>query len=243
MDSGTAFQPVVAIESPADGDTIEGKIALKGYAYDSALRINLVDTLIDGFAYGQTACGFSRPDICGSLSPAPPNCPAAGFTGSIATVEANPPIPEGPHTLQVRVRDQTGRITLYPATPLHLTVQNGAPAPVIGVLQNPSANATLSGTVTLSGYMYSQGQKITTGVVLIDGQSAGVVTLGVPRPDVCPSLPNADACPNIGFSYALDTTKLLNGPHVIGIEGVNGRGDYAIFPDSGFRGMNVFVQN
>ncbi|HLJ48384.1 MAG TPA: M36 family metallopeptidase [Bryobacteraceae bacterium] len=243
VDPGAAFAPVVTIESPTDGATIKGPLMVSGYAYDTALTIQGVDTLIDGFTYGPTTYGAPRSDICNALSPAPINCPAIGFSATILTVESAPPIPDGPHTLQVRVRDQTGRLTLYPATPLNVTVQNGQAAPVIGVLESPANNATLSGTVTLSGYMYSAGQRIIAGVVIVDGSTIGTVTLGVPRPDVCPSLPAADACPNIGFTFNLDTTRFQNGPHTIGIEGVNTRGDYAIFPNLTATGMNIFVKN
>ena len=159
-------------------------------------------------------------------------------------MEATPPIPDGTHTLQVRIVDQTGRYTLYPDTPLQITVNNGAAAPVIGVLEAPLAGDTLSGVVTLKGYMYSTGQKIIRGVVLVDGIAYGnSISSILPRPDVCPSLPNADACPNIGFSVTLDTTKLLNGPHVLGIEGFNIRGDYVIFPSTVKNGINVTVKN
>ncbi|HEV2447059.1 MAG TPA: M36 family metallopeptidase, partial [Candidatus Sulfopaludibacter sp.] len=243
VDPGSAFPPVVAIESPADGAMIKGTLTVKGYAYIAGLRVTAVDTLIDGFVYGPTGYGVPRTDICGSLTPAPPNCPVVGFLANLDTVQATPPIPDGPHTLQVRVRDQTGRLTLYPGTPLHITVQNGPAAPVIGVLESPLPNATLSGTVTLSGYIYSTGQKIVAGLVIVDDVSLGLVKLGVPRPDVCPLLPNAGACPNIGFTFTLDTTKLPNGPHVLGIQGVNGRGDSAIFPSQVANGINIFVQN
>jgi hypothetical protein len=114
---------------------------------------------------------------------------------------------------------------------------------VIGVLESPVNNATLSGSVTFSGYMYSTGQKIAQGLAIVDGVQYGLVKLGIARPDVCPSLPNADACPNIGFTFTFDTTKLQNGPHVLGIEGVNARGDYAIFPSVTSSGINIFVKN
>jgi hypothetical protein len=244
MEPGAAFPPVVVIESPADGDTIAGNLAVKGYAYNNSLRITGVDTLIDGFVYGPTTYGATRSEICGPLSPAPPNCSAIGFTASIRTADGYPPVPEGSHTLQLRVRDQTGRMILYPATPMRITVRNGAPVPVIGVLESPLPNSTLSGSVTLSGYVYSPKQTITEAIVLVGGMMIiGNVKLGVPRPDLCPSLPDADACPAIGFTYTFDTTRLLNGTHVIGIEGVNARGDRAIFPSQNGYGMTVFVRN
>ncbi len=104
-------------------------------------------------------------------------------------------------------------------------------------------NAVLSGTVLLSGYMYSAGQKVIEGIVVVDNVEWALVKLGVARPDVCSSLPKADACPNIGFTYSLDTRKFSNGPHVLGIQGVNDRGDYTMFPATLFGGVNVFVQN
>jgi len=244
VDPGAAFVPVIAIDQPADGATITGGLTVKGYAYDTGLRVSGVDTLIDGFVYGLTLYGGSRTDICGPLNPKPVNCNGIGFNAAFDTVENTPPIPDGPHTLQVRVWDQTGRYTLYPATPLRITVNNGAAAPVIGVLESPASNATLSGTVTVSGYMYSTGQKILGGYLVVDGQIyGGSFTSALPRADVCASLPAADACPNIGFSIPLDTTKLFNGPHTIGIEGVNARGDYALFPALVSNGLNVTVQN
>ena len=244
VDDGTAFPPVIAIESPAEGDTIKGRLALKGYAYATGLRILSVDTLVDGFVLGGTSYGASRTDICGPLTPAPLNCPAVGFTGSFATIQAAPPVPDGPHTLQVRVRDQTGRLFLYPPAPLHITVANGAAAPVIGVLEAPTQGATLSGTVTVSGYVYSEGQKITSVSVRVDGFPVpGAVRIAVARPDVCASLANADACPNIGFTLTLDTTLLPNGPHILGVRAVNDRGDYATFPALVNGGINILVKN
>ncbi len=243
VDAGSAFPPVIAVESPVDGATITGSLNVKGYAYDLGARIAGVDTLIDGFVYGPTIYGVGRTDICNSLPSTTANCPAVGFQASLPTVEAFPPIPDGPHTLQVRVRDQFGRLVFYPATPLNIKVQNGAAAPVIGVLETPVNNATLSGSVTFSGYMYSTGQKITEGIVIVDNVQYGLVKLGIARPDVCSSLPDADACPNIGFTYTFDTTRLQNGPHVLGIEGVNARGDYAIFPSVISSGINIFVKN
>jgi hypothetical protein len=243
VDPGTAFAPVVAIERPLDGATITGPLSLRGYAYGTTLRVSSVDTLIDGFVYAGTSYGASRTDICTGLSPAPPNCPNVGFTGLFETLEAFPPIPDGPHTLQVRVRDQTGRFTLYPATPLKITVKNGAAAQIVGVLEAPKSGAVLSGTVTVSGYVYSPGQKITRAVLMVDSVLKTAVTIGVSRPDVCASLPAADACPAIGFTFQYDTRQLLNGPHALGIYAENDRGDYVAFPLIQNGGINVFVQN
>ena len=61
--------------------------------------------------------------------------------------------------------------------------------------------------------------------------------------EVCPSLPNADACPNIGFQFTLDTKQLRNGIHRLGIRVVNDRGDSVTFPSAANSGIRVSVQN
>ena len=244
MDPGNSLAPVVAIDKPADGDTVQGRFAVSGYAYVAGLRISSVDTLIDGLVYPVTSYGLSRKDVCDPLAaPKPANCPQVGFAGTFSTVETNPPVPDGPHQLQVRVRDQTGRFTFFPATPLNITVANGAPAKIVGVLESPATNETLTGTVTISGYVYSPGRKITSGLVYVDGTSAGTLRLAQPRPDVCANLPDADACPDIGFMLTVNTARFLNGPHVLGVRVTNDRGDTLTFPRLVNGGINVFVHN
>jgi hypothetical protein len=38
---------------------------------------------------------------------------------------------------------------------------------------------------------------------------------GTDRPDVCAAYPNRPKCPNVGWSYLLDTTNLANGVHIL----------------------------
>jgi hypothetical protein len=243
VDPGNGLLPVVSLQQPADGDIVRGTLRVTGYAYNADLRITNVDTLIDGFVYGITGYGTTRNDVCDPLAPKPSNCPAVGFIGNFNTLEGFPPIPDGPHKLQIRVRDQTGRFIFYPETAIQITVQNGPAAKIAGVLESPAPNDKLSGTITVSGYVYSPGQRITSGTLLVDGLSYGAVRLAQSRPDVCAALPDADACPSIGFTVTLDTHRLLNGPHILGIRVFNDRGDSDTFPHMVNGGINVFVQN
>ncbi|MEO7651394.1 MAG: M36 family metallopeptidase, partial [Bryobacteraceae bacterium] len=146
--------PVVSLDQPRDGDTVSDALVVSGYAYNADLRITNVDLLLDGFtfpiSYGQT-----RNDVCAALSPRPLNCPGIGFGSFYSTVARNPPIPDGPHALQLRIRDQTGRFILSPDTPIRVTVKNDAAAAIVGVLTSPAPNEKLSGIVTVSGYAYS----------------------------------------------------------------------------------------
>lgn len=177
------------------------------------------------------------------LTTKPLNCPGTGFQARISTLGAFPPLPDGPHKLQIRVRDQTGRFTFYPTDPLNITVKNGAAVPIVGVLESPASGEKLSGTVSVSGYVYSPGQRVTTVSLLVDGRLLSSVRPTQARPEICASLPNADACPAVGFTFTLNTKLLLNGPHVLGILAFSDRGDSVTFPNLVTDGINVSVQN
>ncbi|HEX6896450.1 MAG TPA: hypothetical protein VF146_14325, partial [Bryobacteraceae bacterium] len=141
------------------------------------------------------------------------------------------------------VRDESGRYSLLEDTAVTFNIKNPS-AQIVAVLNSPQNNATLSGTVTLSGYAYSPGQRIIGALVIVDETVFGSARINQPAADVCATLTSPPAaCPNIGFTFSLDTTHLLNGPHILGIEIVNDLGDFVIIPTLVSSGMNVFVQN
>jgi hypothetical protein len=51
----------------------------------------------------------------------------------------------------------------------------------------------------------------------VDGSSYTAIPYGTALPDVCAQLPDVAACPRIGFAVNFDTTRLSNGPHVLGV--------------------------
>jgi hypothetical protein len=147
--------------------------------------------------------------------------------------------------MKVRVLDQTGRYTVIEDSAVTFTVKNGADTKIIGAITSPKTNDTLSGTVTITGYAYSPGQKIIGGLILIDGNtySGGTVRVNQPAPDVCGTLPNVPQCPNIGFTVNFDTTHFENGLHILGMLIINDAGQFAIIPNLANGGMNVTIQN
>lgn len=244
LDAGQARLPYGKIELPAAGATVSGTVTVRGYVADDDLRILSVDTLVDGVTYGPTTYGISRTDICNALTTKPPNCPAIGFQLGLATSGGFPPVPDGQHTLQIRARDETGRFTLIPDTPITFTVKNGAPAAILGGLDTPKTNDHLSGIVHMSGYAYSPGQRIVANVVAFDNYfGIGTARYGLPRPDICATLTNVPACPNIGFTFDLDTTTILNGPHTLGVLFVNDHNDQGFVPNLANGGINVIIDN
>jgi hypothetical protein len=243
MDPGQSRLPYGSITNHSDGDTVTGTLIVQGYVADDDLRILSVDTLIDGVTYGPTTYGLAAPDVCASLSTKPPNCPNAGFLVRVNTLEAFPPVPDGVHTLQIRARDETGRLTLLPETLMSVNVSNGAAVPIAGVLGSPQPNDHLTGTIQISGYAYSQGRRIFSATLLVDGASYSAIPYGTPLPDACAQLPDVAACPRIGFALDFDTTRLSNGPHVLGVLLRNDRGDSVTIPRLDNGGINVFVDN
>ncbi|MBZ5631827.1 MAG: M36 family metallopeptidase [Acidobacteriia bacterium] len=246
VNAGPGRLPKGAIESPQAGAELSGSVVFSGYAYfdDPVLTVRRVDVLIDGLTYPIVTYGVTRNDICTSLPvPRPLNCPGVGWTLSYNTRTGLPPLPDGPHTMQIRVQDDSGRFTTLPDTPVAFTVKNGPQQAPIGAVTSPPPNAVLTGTVTVSGYAYSPGGQITSVVLLVDGGLRGFALANLPQPDVCASLQNVPACPNIGFSMPLDTTVLTNGPHVLGVRITNNQGLSIIVPALDSTGMNVVINN
>ena len=103
-------------------------------------------------------------------------------------------------------------------------------------IDSPGAGATLTGTATISGSalegVAAAGYSISSVAVLIDGLAAGSALYGAPRADVCLALPSRPGCPNVGWTYSLDTAHLAVGSHLLTVvatdaSGVSGSGSVA----------------
>ena len=243
-EAGASGVPTGALDSPAEGAVVKGNMIVRGYAYSPTLRIVAADTLIDGVTYGPTTYGTSRNDICGSLTPRPPGCPAIGFQLTVNTRDADPPLSDGQHTIQVRITDEAGRYTMIPEAPVSFTVDNGARPTVSGAITVPANGATVSGIIDVSGYLYTSSGRITNANVAVDNFLLyDNVTLNQPRPDVCATLTDVAACPNIGFTAKFDTRRLSNGPHTIQVYGMLNSGQSFLLPLIGNPVLNVIVKN
>jgi hypothetical protein len=249
VDNGSARLPKGSIETPAAGAEVSGPLVeFRGYAYADDLRVLRVDLLIDGITYPGligAVYGASRPDICSPLpTPLPPNCPNVGWSVLMNTRSGSPPLPDGPHSMQLRILDETGRYTLVPQFPVSFTVKNGPQPFPVGAITSIKQNESLSGVVPISGYAYSPAGRITSVLVVVDSTTVvGVAQYGLPRPAECATLPDVTACPNIGFSVNLDTRTLTNGNHVLGVRLANDAGFAVIVPNLDSNGMNVTVDN
>ncbi len=201
--------PAVYIDSPTPGSVLSGVVTVAGWAIDSSASgtaIAGVQVNVDGVLMGTATYGGARPDVCAAY-PARPGCPNVGFTYQLNTGLLS----VGPHTISVVAMDGDGNPDTG-STPVSVTVI--APAPIIYV-DSPAPDATISGSVTVSGWAIDNATAIDSVQVKVDGNAIGNAAYGSARPDVCVAFPGRQGCPNVGFTYILDTTKLAAGLHTL----------------------------
>ena len=243
VDPGQGRLPFGKVELPAAGSVVKGMLTVRGYAAINDLRIAGVDTIIDGVTYGPTSYGINRSDICNTLTPRPLNCPAIGFQYSFDTLAGVPPLQDGEHTLQIRVRDETGRLTVLPDSTTHFTVSNGgAYQNAVGDITSVKNGDTISGVVDIKGWAYIPGKKVLAVSVYLDDIGVAA-SINQPAADVCATLKDVDACPNIGWTAKLDTKLLTNGPHVLFVYVFDPAQNYTALPLPGKPTISLNVKN
>jgi hypothetical protein len=97
--------------------------------------------------------------------------------------------------------------------------------PPYGVVDHPKPHEKLTGTTTISGWAIDD-THVSKIEVLLDNEVLGTATYGLNRSDVSKTWPHS--LPNVGFSYELDTTKISNGPHVLGLNAVDQGGNVSL---------------
>ena len=108
-------------------------------------------------------------------------------------------------------------------------------------IDSPTAGATVSGIVTVSGWAIDNtsapSAAISSVQVLVDGNKVGEAAYGASRPDICALYPGRLGCPNVGFTYLLDTKQLTPGSHMLKVTAIDSDG----IPDSGSSTVNITV--
>jgi hypothetical protein len=97
----------------------------------------------------------------------------------------------------------------------------------------------VSGSVTVVGWAIDNNSTVGTGIssvqVKVDGSVVGSATYGVSRPDVCVVYPGRAGCPNVGYTFSLNTSSLSTGSHTITVTATDNDG----IPDSGSASVSV----
>ena len=127
----------------------------------------------------------------------------------------------------------------FPSTGSYIITVNVQATPPTVWIDAPSSGAAVSGIVNVSGWAIDNSAAVGTAInnvqVKVDGTVVGSATYGSSRPDVCAVYPGRPGCPNVGFSYSLDTSSLSPGSHTITVIATDSDGA----PDSGSASVSV----
>jgi hypothetical protein len=119
----------------------------------------------------------------------------------------------GKHTLAVRVGDEEETVTQLGAMSVEILCDSTTTRdfPAFGYIDAPSDYQFINGIFDVFGWAFDfNGVKRVE--VDVDGQVVGIANFGLSRPDVPRNDPRAPSN-NLGFSFALDTTRLSDSEH------------------------------
>jgi hypothetical protein len=87
---------------------------------------------------------------------------------------------------------------------------------IIDVPTAPSQTPYYTGTVTFAGWTVEPNASIKSVLVTVDGVPFGNAAVHAYRPDVCAAYGSPD-CPNVGWTFVIDTGLLNNNQHTLAI--------------------------
>jgi len=229
--------PTVYIDAPAQGSAVSGTVTVSGWAVDNAsvvgTAISSVQVKVDGTVVGTATYGISRPDVC-AVYPSRPGCPNVGYSYALNTSALS----VGTHTITVTATDSDGTPDTGSSS---VTVNVQTPPPTV-YIDGPTQGSAVSGTVTVSGWAVDNASVVGTAIssvqVKVDGTVVGTATYGISRADVCAVYPGRPGCPNVGYSFSLNTSALSVGSHTIMVTATDSDGT----PDAGSSSVTVNVQ-
>lgn len=207
-----------------------------GFAVADYATISAVSIAIDGVSYGNASYGNPRPDVCGG-SQVFPGCPNVGWGLIVDTTL----LADGPHTIAVTATDPFGRSYTKSSkfTVANLTAAN----PMHMAIDIPGKNSgPFSGTTWFGGWAVAKNASITSVQMFVDGVSYGFAQYGVNRPDVCAVYPQSGGCPNVGWNFNFDTTRVANGSHILEARATSSAGEHATI-SAAFTVSNADVGN
>jgi len=243
METGDGPLSVAGFDSLAPGAVWKGLVPLRGFAYSKSTRVTAVDLIIDNIAFGRAAYGLANAALCQGDAAGSPNCPGVSWILPLDTATGSPSLTNGEHSVQLRITEDSGRISFQPETPIKVTVDNPATKPPTGVVTAPTNLERVSGTINISGHAWDPDGRITTVVLVVDGATRATLRYGVARPEACATLKDVPACPNIGFEGTLDTRALPNGAHTLAVLLLDNGGLSTQIPSITSSGMNLIVAN
>ncbi len=233
--SSVPSPPVGSFDTPTDGSTVSGSMAVTGWALDDVevARVELwrdahpTDPVkarfggTDGragkiFIGNATFVEGARPDIEG-LSPNAPRNYRAGW-GYIMLTRGLPWEREGPFKLHAFAFDAEGNLSSLGAKTI--SIDNAVSLKPFGAIDTPGQGETVSGTINSFGWVLAAGRA----TISRENVQVFIDNVFVGNPGGLSRRPDLDAAfEPLGFDttqasrvLAIDTTKFPNGVHTIG---------------------------
>jgi len=196
---------------------VSGQISVSGWTVDRKSTVRSLSIAVDGVVVGTAQYGIARPDVC-SFYASPFNCPYVGWYFTLDTRWLS----NGTHIVQA-IENGSGGSALASRT---VTVSNSS-APMQLCIDFPSPGRQYGGIAQFGGWAVNLSGTVRSVVVSVDGRPLGLANYGNSRPDVCNVFPGSGGCPNVGWSFSLDTTQLTNAPHILEITATSSSGQRA----------------
>lgn len=215
----------ISIDTPSNGQTVSGTIPVAGWAADVASAVSTIAVSVDGVFIDYATYGGNRPDVCAIITTAV-GCPNVGYNSVFDTTQ----LADGTHTVSVTVTDSAGN-QLTQANSFTSSNYGATNATSIFIDRPGPQSGPFQGATVFSGWAFNKNAPISSSgvTVYIDGQAqTSNATYGLSRGDVCSVYPNEPGCPNVGWSYFIDTTTLSNGTHTFAVKVTAENGQYAL---------------
>ncbi|HEX2164935.1 MAG TPA: Ig-like domain-containing protein [Thermoanaerobaculia bacterium] len=214
------------------GDPDRRLTVVRGFALDvgegeSDTGIGYLELLVDGAieASTRTDCAFTPvtggwTDCYGlrdfgleAVFPGVPNAPHGGFRFviDVGALIAGGRV-EGVHQLSVRAGDLGDQVTVIDSLPVTFRCDDDLDEDAVGAIDLPVEGGFFGGVVMVTGWAIDP-EGIARVEIWVDGQRVGDATLGFSRPEVATDHPGLPGFDSAGWTFALDTRGLSDGPH------------------------------
>lgn len=218
-----------AIDTPTQNQTVFGVVSVSGFALDFA-PIDKIEILVDGVVVNQADLNIPRADVL-QVFPNYVNSPTAN-PGFLSEFLARNYV-DGLHSLTVKVTESSGAVTIL--GPVSVIVDNSQNQAPFGYIDTPGPVGIEvgSGSFPVTGWALDD-QDVDHIDFLVDGEVVygavgrglpGSAQFGSPRPDVYAAFPDLGSeslyC---GFIANIDTTRFLDGMHVIAVRATDNQG-------------------
>ena len=152
---------------------------------------------------GSNASDFTQTDTCGSNL-------ASGAYCSVTVTFA--PLALGLRKANVVISDNA------PGSPQVVPLTGPGSSEVEGIhIDIPGAQSSpYLGVANFFGWSIDNVAPVARVEISVDGAPVGTAFYGTNRVDVCIVYPNQVGCPNVGWSFQLDTTRFASGTHTLG---------------------------